>query len=126
MLKTQYTLFLSIILLDMTGVPNFTLPVIMSMVYGFSIRICIDWGNNSLTLKKTIQQLVYAIGISWLIQIIWLDFTITYNVVYFTFCTSIFSMMIISEFASWFKLGIKTYLKNLLNTIIAKDDEDKP
>jgi len=109
----------------MTGVPNFTLPVIMSMIYGFSIRICMDWGNNTLTLKKTIQQLVYAIGLSWIIQIIWKEATISYNVVYATFCISIFSMVIISEGTNLFNMGLRAYSKRLYNNFTAKE-YDKP
>jgi len=124
MLKTTTAIFLYIILLLPNDVPSFTLPVIMSMIYGFGIRICLDWGANVLTLKKTVQQLVYAAGLCWIIQIVWKEAGLKWNVVYVTWVISIFSMIIISEISAIFKLSFRAYLRNLINNFIAKDKED--
>lgn len=122
MLKITAGIILYVILLTGGDTPSFTLPVLMSMVYGFSIRICMDWGNKTLTFNKSVQQLVYAIGLSWIFQIVWHDAGWQWNVVYATFCISIFSMVIISEGTKLFNMGLRAYSKRIYNNITAKED----
>lgn len=123
MLKVSIQAVLCLILLVQTAVPVFTLPIMLSMLCGFSISIGTDWSNNDITFKKSIIKGIYALSLSYLGLFVWQDFEIKWNIVYYTATVSCFSMFIVGELKIIFEGGFKTWARKWINNIIAKDND---
>lgn len=124
MVKVKYPFFLFVMLLPSGEAPNFTFPVLLSMAFGFSIRVGLDWNNSRITVKRTITQLIYSISLCYMSLFIWQDYEIKYNIVYTTFTISLFSITIVSEADKAFEVGFKAYLLKWLRNITAKETEN--
>ena len=122
MLKTKLTAILFIILLVDTGLPMFSLPVVMAIFLGFIFRITYNWNNNTITWKDTIVRLVFALGSCYLLLFAWIDWAITYNMVYTACGVSFMSLEIVNEANNLIQLGIKRWSKKVINSILAKDE----
>lgn len=122
MLKLNLIALLSILLLVHSDVPNFTLPMLLAMVCGFSVRLGLDWSNSRISWKNTIIQLIYAVSLSYMGLFAWNDFNIRWNIVYYQFTVSCFSIVVVYEGRKAIELGVKNYFRRLISNIMAKDD----
>ena len=123
MLKIAITGTILLILVLDNSLPTFNLPVLLAMACGFVVKTCSDWADNSISFKKSTIQLVYAICLTWIGLVIWKDFDIKWNIIYYVAISSCFSIYIISEIKRAFTLGFKNWLQKWINNIIAKQDD---
>lgn len=107
------------------NLPQFTLPVLVGMLMGLSIRLTFNVSNNTLTFKNSILRLINAIVICYLILIIWDDYKISKNPVYAAFITGFLSMEIVNEIAKILNIGLRAYGRKWINFLLAKDDSNR-
>lgn len=122
MLKMSITLLLFVLLLLDDSVPRFTVSIMLSIIMGLSVRIAYEWGRNTLTLKESIIRAVFAVCIGYMLMFLWQDIDIKHKIVYYTFGISLLSMEIVNELIKVLSMGIKAYLRNKINNLIAKHE----
>lgn len=121
MLKTTITGVI-LITLVFEHTPEMNFYTLIGLLIGLSIRFTFNWSNGTITFKNCIIRLIYAVSISYLVLSVWKDFKIDRNPVYMIAAVGILSSEIVNEGIKILELGLKGYIKNWLNKLIAKDD----
>lgn len=97
-----------------------------AITLAFILRIAREWEKNSLSFKSATIQVACTLSICLLAIYIWHDF-LAYRKgfeIYVFFC-SLFSVFIVGEIETAFKVGFRRWLKRCLDKIQAIDDKEE-
>lgn len=96
-----------------------------AIILAFLLRIAMEWGNNTLTFKSATIQAVCTLSLCFVSIYVWHDF-LKYKRGFeiYVFFSSLFSVFIVGEIDTAFKIGFRKWLKNSLVRIMATEDKE--
>lgn len=104
------------------SLPKFTLPVILTLLISFTVRLVSKWIKKTLTWQESVARLFYAFALVWFLLYFWMDFEVQHSPVYAVGIIGLVSMEIVNELDKALKIGVKTWIRSRLNTLMAKDE----
>jgi len=122
MLKTYAPAILLIPLLLDDSLPGFTLPIMLTMFLGFSVRLGLNWKDNTITFKDSIIRIVCGISFTYIAMFVWKDFEVKHNIIYTVFAISFVSLELAVQGSNLIQMGIRGWAQKWINYLLAKND----
>ena|SRR6478736_6317286 len=97
---------------------------ITSVIFGYVLRLALDYKNNNLNRKLALVQAICAVSISYVAYLLKRDYTINISLELFLFLVSFFGTFIVSIIDKMGKVGIKEYVNIALRKYLAEVEHD--
>lgn len=105
--------------------PKFYIGSILAIIAGFTLRIAVDWNNDTISWKKSLIQAIFSLCLCYLSVLFWRDYTPNVKLEYYLFFCSLFSVFIVSVLEKTFKMGLLGYARVLVKKVMAEDTKPR-